>query len=147
MDRRIDFITFATENLDAARRFYVEGLGWTPLLDVAGEIIFFQSSPGQVLGLFDARKFDEDLPRAGGDASTRARVSGVTLAHNVDSRDQVIAVVDAMRRAGGTVRTDPEDGAFGGVFHAHVEDPGGIVWEIAHNPGWRVDTDGTVRLG
>ncbi|GAA4803242.1 VOC family protein [Tomitella cavernea] len=147
MVRRIDFITFATEDLDAARRFYVDGLDWTPLLDVAGEIIFFQSAPGQVLGLFDARKFDEDLPRGVGDASSRTRVSGVTLAHNVGSRGEVVGVVDAMRRAGGTVRTAPEDGAFGGVFHAHVEDPVGIVWEIAHNPGWHVDADGNVELG
>lgn len=149
MDGRIDFITFATGDLDAARRFYADGLGWRPLMDVPGEIVFFQSAPGQVLGLFDAGRFDQDLaPEDGASAgSVRARVSGITLAHNVDDRDQVTATVDAMRAAGGTVRTPPEEGAFGGVFHAHVEDPNGILWEIAHNPGWHVAEDGTVELG
>ncbi len=149
MDRRIDFITFATPDLDAARRFYADGLGWRPLMDVPGEILFFQSAPGQVLGLFDAGMFDRDLAPAESVAagSARARVSGVTLAHNVGGREEVVATVDAMRAAGGTVRTPPEDGAFGGVFHAHVEDPNGILWEIAHNPGWHVDEHGTVELG
>lgn len=145
MEQQVHFMTFATADLDAARRFYVEGLGWTPLLDVPGEIVFFQIAPGQVLGLFDTEKFDEDLDRRS-DSSTRTRVSGVTLAHNVSARDGVVRVVDAMSAAGGTVITRPEDGAFGGVFHAHVEDPNGIVWEIAHNPGWHVGPDGTVAL-
>jgi len=30
---------------------------------------------------------------------------------------------------------------------AHVADPNGVIWEIAHNPNWRVDEDGTVSLG
>lgn len=145
MEQQVHFMTIATADLDAARRFYVEGLGWTPLLDVPGEIVFFQIAPGQVLGLFDTEKFDEDLDRRS-DSSTRTRVSGVTLAHNVSARDGVVRVVDAMSAAGGTVITPPEDGAFGGVFHAHVEDPNGIVWEIAHNPGWHVGPDGTVAL-
>ena len=39
------------------------------------------------------------------------------------------------------------DGDFGGVFHGHAADTNGIVWEIAHNPAWRVDEDGTVSFG
>ena len=50
-----------------------------------------------------------------------------------------------MSAAGGTVLTSPRPGAFGGIFHAHVADPNGVVWEIAHNPGWRIDDDGTVH--
>ncbi len=30
--------------------------------------------------------------------------------------------------------------------YAHIADPNGVIWEICHNPGWRVDDDGTVRL-
>jgi hypothetical protein len=73
-------------------------------------------------------------------------VSGVTLAHNVADRDAVAALTDRMVAAGGTVLTAPEEGAFGGVFHALVRDPNGVVWEVAHNPGWSVGPDGTVRL-
>ena len=143
VDPQIHFMTVATADLDAARAFYRDGLGWQPLADVAGEIIFFQTGPGLVLGFFDATKFDQDL---GARVSTSG-VSGLTLSHNVDSRAEVGAVVDQFVAAGGTVLTSPRDGAFGGIHHAHVVDPNGVIWEIAHNPGWRIDDAGTVTFG
>lgn len=142
MDQQLHFLTFATRDLDAARGFYRDGLGWDPVLDVPGEILFFQVAPGLLLGLFEAGKFAEDL----GGTSAPAP-SGVTLSHNVASRDDVQSTVEAMAAAGGVVLKPPQDGQFGGIFHAHVEDPNGIIWEIAHNPGWRIQEDGTVALG
>ncbi|GAA1463090.1 VOC family protein [Williamsia maris] len=143
MKQQVSFITFATPDLDEARSFYCAGLGWEPLLDVPGEILFFQVAPGLLLGLFDADSFESDLAGAGNGST----VSGVTIANNVDSRDEVIAVVDQMAAAGATILKPPQDGAFGGIFHAHVADPNGVIWEIAHNPGWRVEADGTVVFG
>ena len=143
MDQQVHFTTLATADLDAARRFYVEGLGWRPLLDVPDEIVFFQVAPGTVLAFFEAGKFAQDLGRG----PARPEVSGLTLAHNVADRDAVRALVDAMVAASGTVLTPPEEGAFGGVFHALVADPNGVVWEVGHNPGWSVEADGTVRIG
>ncbi|MDE3720618.1 VOC family protein [Nocardiopsis sp. N85] len=144
MEQRTHFITLATADLEAVRRFYVEGLGWEPRLDVAEEIVFFQVAPGLLLGFFDAVKFDRDL---GGAGDAPVAPSGLTLAHNVGGPQEVRDLVAAMATAGGTVLKPPQEGAFGGVFHAHVADPNGVVWEIAHNPHWRVDEDGTVHLG
>lgn len=139
MKQALHFITLATADLGAARAFY-DALGWTPLIDVEGEIIFYQAAPGMVLGFFDAEKFNEDLVAT----SDRSRLSGVTLSHNVDSRAEVHELVDAMSAAGGIALKTPQDGQFGGIFHAHVQDPNGVIWEIAHNPGWGVDPDGDV---
>ena len=143
MDQRLHFLTLATRDLDRARAFYVAGLGWAPLLDVDGEIIFFEVAPGLVLGFFDAAKFDEDLPTS----QRTDGVSGVTLAHNVGSEVEVEATIARLVAAGGTVVQPASPGAFGGIFHGHVADPNGIVWEIAHNPGWSLDEDGQVSLG
>lgn len=142
MEQQAHFLTFSTPDLDAAREFYVGALGWTPALDVPGEILFFQVAPGLLLGLFDAAKFDEDR---GGPGEPRP-VSGVTLAHNVGSPAAVEALVTTMAEAGASILKPPQAGAFGGVFHGLVRDPNGIVWEIAHNPGWRICEDGTVQL-
>lgn len=144
MDQQLNFVTIAAADLDATRRFY-GALGWQPLLDVEGEIVFYQTAPGQVLGFFLAEKFNADLGLPADDAA--AVVGGITLAHNVHSADEVARVTDTMATAGGTVLKSPQPGQFGGVFHAHVRDPNGAIWEIAHNPGWSVDADGTVRLG
>jgi catechol 2,3-dioxygenase-like lactoylglutathione lyase family enzyme len=143
MDPQLHFITFATPDLDAARAFYKDGLGWDPRMDVPGEILFFQVAPGLMLGLFDAAKFDQDL----NNANPTDGVSGVTLSHNVGSAEGVSTTIDALVAAGATVIKPAQAGAFGGIFHGHVKDPNGIVWEIAHNPGWKIDDDGTVVFG
>lgn len=142
MRQDVHFVTLSTPDLNAARDFYVGGLGWEPLLDVPEEILFFQIAPGVVLGFFDAEKFSQDV-RGGGPVPA----SGVTLAHNVGSPDAVHEAVDRVTRAGGSVVVPPEPGAFGGIFHAVVRDPNGVLWEIAHNPGWHVADDGTVSFG
>ena len=141
MDPRVHFVTVATADLDAARKFYVLGLGWKPLLDVSGEIIFFQVGPGLVLGLFDREQFDQDL--AGG--TTTTGISGVTLSHNVDGPAAVDDTIAAAAAAGAVVRKAPQFASFGG-YHAHFQDPNGLIWEVAHNPGWHVDDGGTVSL-
>lgn len=149
MDQRVHFLTLATPDLGAARRFYRDGLGWRPLHDEPGEILFFQVAPGLVLGFFDADKFDQDLgveaPRAPHGDGVGA--PGVTLSHNVARREDVVTTLAALEVAGGTILKPAQEGAFGGLFHGYVADPNGIIWEIAHNPGWHVDEDGTVALG
>ena len=142
MDQQLHFLTLATPDLDAARQFYCDGLGWTAAIDVPGEIIFFQVAPGLMLGLFDAAKFDEDLGRT----SLGTAAAGITLAHNVASREAVHATLAAFEAAGGTILKPAQEGAFGGVFHGHAADPNGVIWEIAHNPGWSIDANGAVRF-
>jgi catechol 2,3-dioxygenase-like lactoylglutathione lyase family enzyme len=156
MDPAVHFITFSTRSLDAARALYVDGLGWTPLVDVAGEIIFFQVAPGVVLGLFDAEKFAEDLGLGSGGAATGdihqsgipspnpPGISGVTISRNLGSPEEVTALAAEFVALGATLLKAPQPGAFGGIFHAHVRDSNGLVWEIAHNPGWHIDENGGV---
>lgn len=42
MDQHVHFVTLGVTDLEAGRRFYVDGLGWEPLLHVPGEVLFFQ---------------------------------------------------------------------------------------------------------
>jgi catechol 2,3-dioxygenase-like lactoylglutathione lyase family enzyme len=141
MKQSLHFITLATADLDATRTFY-GALNWTPLADVEGEIIFYQTAPGLVLGFFDAEKFNQDLVAT----TDRSQLSGITLSQNVDSPAAVHALVDAMAAAGAAVLKSPQPGEFGGIFHAHVQDPNGVIWEIAHNPGWSIGAQGEVTF-
>ncbi|GAB2698862.1 VOC family protein [Thalassiella azotivora] len=145
MEQRVDFVTVATADLDAARAFYRDGLGWEPLLDVPGEILFLQVGSGLVLGLYDADAFAGDLAGAPAGSVEHGPPRGVTLSHNVTDEAAVDAAVERVRSAGGTVLVPPRRAAFGG-YHAHVADPAGLVWEVAFNPGWRVAPDGRVEL-
>lgn len=143
MEPRLDLLTLAVPDLDEARRFYCDGLGWPPALDVPGEIIFLQLNHGLLIGLFSANDLSADM---GQDAATVTPGAGFTLAHNVSSPAAVRDVLEHAQRAGATIIKPAQDAAFGG-YHGYFADPAGIRWEVAYNPGWRVEPDGRVFIG
>jgi len=71
---------------------------------------------------------------------------GVTLAHNLGSREDVDAVTEEARVAGATIGREPAETFWGGYSSVFV-DPDGHPWEVAHNPRWTIEEDGAVRLG
>ena len=142
MEQRLSLITLGVPDLDEARRFYLEGLGWTPVLDVAGQVTFIQVAPGLLLSLFDAAQLAEDV----GDGRPAApTVGNVTLAHNVGSEAEVDAALEDAVRAGATLVKPAQRAAWGG-YHGYFADPAGTPWEVAFNPGLVVDDDGAVRM-
>ena len=143
MQPRLDLLTVAVPDLDVARRFYVDGLGWTPALDVPGEVVFLQVNHGLLLGLFGAADLAADMGVA---PDQVVPGGGFTLAHNVASPEAVRRDLDDAAAAGARVLKPPQQAAFGG-FHGYVVDPAGIRWEIAYNPGLRVAGDGTGHIG
>ena len=70
---------------------------------------------------------------------------GIELAHNVRSPEEVEAVLSQAGQAGGTVVRPAARTGWGGYSGAFA-DPDGYVWEIAHNPGWTLGPDGSVRI-
>jgi uncharacterized protein len=71
--------------------------------------------------------------------------ASIAPAHMVDSSDEVGAFIDRAEAAGAAV-VKPAQKAFWGGHHGYFADPSGFLWEVAHNPGLAVDTDGTVSL-
>jgi hypothetical protein len=140
MEPRITIVTLGVADLERALRFYRDGLGWVPSsASVAGDVAFFQAG-GLVVGLWSRAALAEDarLPRDDG-------WGAVALAHNVASREAVDAVVAEMVEAGGTRLKAPAATDWGG-YSGYVADPDGHPWEIAYNPFWPLQADGTVHL-
>lgn len=142
MDQRLSFVTLGVSDLPRAKRFYVDALGWTPTLDL-DEVCFLQVAPGVLLALWGAGDLAEDVGVDPADASDG--LGRISFAHNLGSAAEVDAAVARVVAAGGSVLKAPQTTFFG--YHAYVADPDGFRWEIAHNPGWSVDEDGTVHIG
>jgi hypothetical protein len=143
MEPRVSFITLGVADVAAARRFYVDGLGWAPTFEVPDEVVFIQAGHGLILGLWGGDALEAD---ATGKIAGTPKPTGFALAHNVGSDDEVVAVLAQAEAAGATILKPAQRADFGG-FHGYFADPDGVRWEVANNPGWSVEPDGTVRLG
>ncbi len=138
MDQRVSLITLGVRDIGRARAFY-ESLGWQGE-SPDGEVVFFQAG-GMILALWDREKLAEDSVVADGGGW-----GGVTLAYNVASPEEVDRVLEEARSAGATIGRDGAATFWGGYSGLFI-DPDGHPWEVAHNPGWPIAPDGSVRLG
>ena len=96
MQQQISVITLGVAELARSRRFYVDGFGWKPVLEVP-DIIFYQMN-GLMLGTWLASSLAED--------SRRPSASGpgaFSLAHNVTAKESVQPTLDRLVQFGGTL--------------------------------------------
>ena len=140
MEPRISLVTLGTYDLARAIAFYRDGLGWPMSKAGGGDAAFFQIG-GAVLGLYPRHLLAEDaqLDPAG------SGFGGITLAHNVSSREQVDAVLAEAVKAGATLLKAARTAEWGG-YSGYFADPDGYPWEVAWNPGFPLAQDGSVQL-
>ena len=137
MEQRLSLVTLGVADLEVARRFY-EALGWKETPRAEG-VVFFQAGC-MVVALWGR----EDLAVDSG-VVDEGGWGGVTLAHNVRSREAVDAVVEEARAAGARIAREPGETVWGGYSGVFV-DPDGHPWEVAHNPDWTLTDDGSVVI-
>jgi hypothetical protein len=139
MEQRLSLVTLGVADLERARGFYEDGLGWRRG-NAHAEVVFFQLG-GMILGLFsrEALAADAGLPSAG------SGFSGIALAYNARTRQEVDAVLAEAEAAGARILKPAKD-AFWGGYSGYFADPDGHLWEVAWNPDWTIAEDGSVRL-
>jgi catechol 2,3-dioxygenase-like lactoylglutathione lyase family enzyme len=139
MEQRVSLVTLGVRDLARARAFY-EALGWQTdaepgaVDERAPELVVTR-----VLGL-DLEQLAEDsgVEDSGG-------WGGITLAYNTRSPAEVDAVIAEAEAAGATIRRHGAETFWGGYSGAFV-DPEGHAWEVAHNPHWTIEQDGSIRI-
>jgi predicted enzyme related to lactoylglutathione lyase len=129
MEQRISLVTLGVSDLARARSFY-EAMGWGGAQQPDEEVCFFQAG-GMVLGLWTA---------LGGHGAP-----GIELAQNVRAPEEVAVVLAEAEQAGGKIVRPAARAEWGGMSGAFA-DPDGYVWEVAHNPGWTITDDGSIRI-
>ncbi|MEN9327619.1 MAG: hypothetical protein RI947_427 [Candidatus Parcubacteria bacterium] len=124
-------ITLGVKDLKASTAFYKNGLG-LPLNDQFDGISFFTLN-GTWLSLYPLNELaaDAKVPAA------RTGFGGITMAHNVESKEKVDEIIKKAEKAGAVVTDPPHDRDWGG-YSGYFADPDGYLWEIAWNPGLKI---------
>ncbi|MBV9291203.1 MAG: VOC family protein [Frankiales bacterium] len=138
MEQRLSLVTLGVADIASAREFY-RALGWADVDPAADDVVFFQAG-GIGIALWGRADLAADSAVTDGGGW-----GGVTLAYNTRSPQEVDAVIEEARSAGARIGREPGPTFWGGYSGVFI-DPDGHPWEVAHNPGWTINADGSVSL-
>ncbi|KAA0009982.1 VOC family protein [Billgrantia pellis] len=127
MKPRISMITLGVRDLQASIRFYEQGLG-LPRMESPPEVAFFTLN-GTWLALYGRDALAEDA----GISPEGSGFTGIALAHNLASDEEVDELLEQAVAAGATL-VKPGQKVFWGGYSGYFADPDGYLWEVAHNP-------------
>jgi uncharacterized protein len=136
---RLTVITLGVTDLAKATRFYTTIFGVSP--NSENEEISIFELPGVWLSLYPVEKLAEDIsPQL---SPHRSGFSGITLAYNARSRDEVVAIIEEVKAAGASIVKAPEDTFWGG-FSGYFADLDGYYWEVVWGPMVDFTPDGSL---
>jgi uncharacterized protein len=138
---RLTVVTLGVADLRRATRFYEAVLDAVPNTSYDG--VTFIELPGTWISLYPladlAKDISADVPTA------RSGFSGITLAHNARSRDDVIAIMARAKSAGARIVKEPRETSWGG-FSGYFADMDGHYWEVAWGPMFGFTEAGELRF-
>ena len=138
----VSIITLGVADVERSAAFYA-ALGWPRATrSVAGDICWFDVG-GCYLGVYGTAALAVDSGRSAADMRPAGSFSGVTLAVNLGSADEVDAALARALAAGATQTLAPTMTDYE-VYHACFADPDGHLWEVAWNPGFPIVDGRTV---
>ncbi|GAA2220187.1 VOC family protein [Nonomuraea monospora] len=127
MKAHVSSILLGVRDMDRAKRFYTEGLGWKVKNDW-GISVFFESDGASPVGFYRRDGLAEQV----GTSAEGSGFSGLVLTYVVRSQERVDEVMAEAEKAGATV-LKPADalpwGGYGGTF----ADPDGYIWSLGYS--------------
>lgn len=138
MKPRITIITLGVTDLPRAIRFYRDGLGFPTDTKDDASIAFFMTD-GVRLALYPKRALAEDISADIG--LSPGGFGGITLAHNVERKEEVAEVLGLAEKAGGTI-VKPAQDVFWGGHSGYFADLDGYYWEVVWAPMCEFDETG-----
>ena len=139
MNQHLHIVTLGVRDFEESKRFYAETLGWKISRPQEG-IAFFQAG-GVVLALFPREELAKDaLVHAEGGA-----FAGFTLAYNAQSESEVDEIIRELKSKGVKIIKEPQK-VFWGGYSSYFADPDDNRWEVAYNPFFPFDENGSLKL-
>ena len=138
---RVTILTLGVADLRKATEFYEAVLGTPPNTSADG--ITFIELPGAWISLYPIEKLAEDISLEVPIA--HSGFSGITFAHNVRNKDDVVAIVKHAESAGARVVKEPQETFWGG-FSGYFADLDGYYWEVAWGPMFEFTENGELNF-
>jgi uncharacterized protein len=134
MKPRLTAITIGVDDLERAVAFYRDGLG-LPTKGIFGTeyehgaVAFFELQDGFILAVWERKNlaWDAGIPQ------TERSPTEFSLGHNVNSREEVDAVMEQARAAGARIIKEAQETFWGG-YAGYFQDPDGHLWEVLWYP-------------
>ncbi len=127
-------LTIGAQDLGALRAFYETVLGWKPVASNT-DIVFYRMN-GFLLSLCDRKMLVDFI---GLDEPGEGR-SAMTIGHNVETKEAVLALYEALKDRV-TILKKPTEPPFGGLVFYFADVEGNII-EVAQNPYVTLDKAG-----
>ncbi len=134
MKPRITVLTLGVDDLERSVAFYRDGLGFATKGIVGAEfengaVAFFILDRGLKLALWPRKSMAAD----NGLALDPPSSTELLIGHNVDSPDEVDAVMREVEQAGARIVKAAHKTFYGG-YSGSFNDPDGHLWEVVHVP-------------
>ncbi|MEV0765006.1 VOC family protein [Nocardia sp. NPDC050435] len=127
MKAHVSSILLSVRDMERAKRFYTDGLGWKIENDY-GVSVFFESDGASPVGFYGR----EGLAQQVGTSPDGTGFSGVVLTYVVRSEARVDEVLAEAEKAGATV-LKPAGALPWGGYGATFADPDGYIWSLGYS--------------
>lgn len=138
MRQRLNLLTLGVSDLRKSIAFYQKGLGWQTQGIVGeeyenGAVVLFELDNGTMLCLYERKNlaWDSNLKLEPESATE------FSIGYFVNSNNEVDAIMKQAAKAGAKI-TKSAQKAFWGGYHGYFQDIDGHLWEIGHNPSWKM---------
>lgn len=140
---KITCICLGVRNMSLAVRFYRDGLGFETNEKGNEPSVVFFNTPGTKFELYPLELLSKDISETN-PPKVADGFAGITLAYNVERREEVDVVIEKVRKAGGRIVKEPAETFWGG-YHAYFSDLDGYYWEVAWGPMFEYYENGLLK--
>jgi uncharacterized glyoxalase superfamily protein PhnB len=139
MRQRINILTLGVTKLEKSLKFYKDGLGWKTQGIVGtefenGAIVVFDLDNGMKLSLYERKNLAWD-------SKIKLQPESATefsIGYFVTNDKEVDTIMKQAKKAGAKI-IKPAQKTFWGGYAGYFQDIDGHLWEIGHNPAWKIE--------
>ena len=140
---KITCICLGVKNMEKAIKFYRDGLGYKTNCKENNPPVCFFDTPGTKFELYPLDLLEKDIDKSS--LKIGSGFSGITLAYNVEKKEDVDKVIELVKNAGGKIIKEPQN-VFWGGYHAYFSDLDNYFWEVVWGPDFQFDENGLLKF-